>query len=137
MRVDEARDDPTHKQCCSRPLFYSWYDTNKNGAIELNELQVRRLGEVEPNPPHPATLPPGLARILPAPIVYKQGLSSNQHLNLPPLPPQQKVLLDLGMLDGKGAREAAACAENHMRAADPSGSGALTLETFGRRVLAL
>jgi len=36
------------------------------------------------------------------------------------------------MLEGKTAREAAACADNHMRAADPTGSRALTLEVFSR-----
>ncbi|GBF90596.1 hypothetical protein Rsub_03168 [Raphidocelis subcapitata] len=48
------------------------------------------------------------------------------------LPELHRVLADLGMLEGKTPREAAACAENHMRAADAAGAGKLGRDAFAR-----
>lgn len=48
-------------------------------------------------------------------------------------PPELAALLaDFGLLEGMGAREAAAAAEAHMRAADKEGAGALGPEAFAR-----
>jgi hypothetical protein len=44
----------------------------------------------------------------------------------------QRVLSDLGLLEGKAAREVAACVEANMRAADEAGEGVLSLEAFSR-----
>lgn len=48
------------------------------------------------------------------------------------LPASQLVLSDLGLLDGKAAREAAAYTSNHMKVADTEGVGALDMEAFSR-----
>ena len=110
----------------------------------------------------PALLPAFLSRTAPSTTHTQSNTRNQtyaiKHTQLPPRPPNhhhhhhlhprrkydadgsgaleppelQAVLADLGLLDGKTAREAAAAAEHHMRAADRDGAGALGPEAFRR-----